>query len=67
MMATPGTVATCGATSRTSRPVETISPHEAVGGWVPSPRKLSAASVRIAVDSETVVCTKRGAETFGST
>ena len=48
MMASPGIVATCGATSRRSRPVETMRPHDGVGGWTPSPRKDSAASTRMA-------------------
>jgi signal transduction histidine kinase len=50
----PGTVATCGATSRTSRPVETISPHDAVGGCTPSPKNDRAASSRIALAMKSV-------------
>src|ERR671919_116733 len=54
MMASPGTVATCGATSSTSRPVDTIKPHEAVGGCTPRPRNDSAASSRIALAMKSV-------------
>ena len=44
-----------------------MSPHEAVGGCVPSPRKDSAASVRMAVENDTVVWTRMGAAMFGRT
>src|SRR5213594_2523457 len=57
MMASPGTVATCGATSSTSRPVETMSPHDAVGGCTPRPRNDSAASSRIALAMNSVAYT----------
>ena len=32
------------------RALLSMPPHDASGGWVPSPRKLSAASLRIAVE-----------------
>ena len=54
MIARPGTVATCGATSSTSRPVETMSPHDAVGGWTPRPRNDNAASSKIALAMKSV-------------
>src|SRR2546427_6615208 len=42
-------------------------PQEGVGGWVPSPRKDSAASVRIANEIENDDCTSSGAMQFGRT
>ena len=48
MIARPGMVVMWGAISRKSRPVATIRPQEAVGGWTPSPRNDSAASTRMA-------------------
>jgi hypothetical protein len=36
-----------------ARPVlESISPHDGVGGWVPTPRKESDASIRMALPSQ---------------
>src|SRR5579883_2522035 len=66
-MAQPGRTAIQGAISMYCRASLSMRPHDGVGGWVPRPRKLSAASVRIAVDSDTVVCTSSGAEMLGTT
>src|SRR5207253_24988 len=53
-IARPGMVATWGATRRTSRPVDTMRPHEGVGGCTPSPRNDSAASTRTAFAMKSV-------------
>src|SRR5205807_9962355 len=66
-IAAPGRTAIHGSSSMYCRAALSINPQEAVGGWVPRPRKLSAASVRMAVERDTVVCTIKGAETFGTT
>ena len=42
-------------------------PQVGVGGGVPNPRKLSAASITMALPSHTVAMTRMGANTFGST
>src|SRR5439155_222016 len=65
--AAPGKIATHGASSMYLRPVPSIVPQDGSGGWMPRPRKESVASARIAVESASVVCTIRGAMTFGST
>ncbi len=44
-----------------------IEPSEGAGGGVPSPRKLSEASVSTAQDSESVTCTMMIDVMFGST
>ena len=41
---TPGMIASSGLTVSSSVPIETIVPHEELGGWTPAPRKESAAS-----------------------
>ena len=48
-----------------ARASESIEPQDGFGGWMPMPRKLSVASVRIAPDSASVTCTVNGATTFG--
>jgi hypothetical protein len=53
LMANPGKTASPGACSMNARPVLlSIKPHDGMGGWVPSPRKLSDASMRIALPSQ---------------
>jgi len=42
-------------------------PHDGSGGWTPSPRNDSAASIMIAVDRLNVACTMIGASTLGRT
>ena len=48
-------------------PVLSIAPHDGVGGCVPSPRKLSAASVSTAVANVSVNCTITTGNRFGMT
>ena len=40
-------------------------PHEGVGGWVPTPRKDSVASMRIALPSQIDAMIRMGAVTLG--
>src|SRR6266542_1677494 len=49
-----------------SRPSATIAPHSGVGGTAPSPRKLSAAVMMIALPKSIVISTRIGATEFGS-
>jgi hypothetical protein len=42
-------------------------PHEAAGGWTPSPRSDSDASSRIAKATDSEACTTMGAVALGST
>jgi hypothetical protein len=66
LIATPGKIARYGAVSRFLRPSPlSIAPHVGVGGGVPSPRKLRAASMTMAFPSHTVAMTRIGANTFG--
>ena len=51
-MAKPGKTATQGAISIYSLPWCNIPPHDGDGGCIPSPKKLSALSARIAIDNE---------------
>jgi hypothetical protein len=46
-MTSPGRSTTCGLRLATSRPVASMLPQSAVGGWVPRPRKDSPAVARI--------------------
>src|SRR5437899_7535683 len=48
------------------RPVSSMEPHDGVGGWTPSPRNESAASVRMALAKATEACTNNGDKQFGS-
>ena len=57
MMAKPGKIARCGASSRFWRPSFSIAPHEGLGGWAESPRKESAASVSTAHERAMLACT----------
>src|SRR5207302_6073301 len=48
------------------RPVlDSIKPHDGVGGWVPTPRNESVASIRIALPSQIEAMTRIGAVTLG--
>ena len=68
LIATPGKIARYGAVSRFLRPSPlSIAPQVGVGGGVPSPKKLNAASMTMAFPSHTVAMTRIGANTFGST
>ena len=59
-------MASHGACSMNARPVLlSMSPHDGVGGCVPTPRKLSVASMRIALPSQIEAMTRIGAVTFG--
>ena len=51
-MAKPGNTAPQGAISINGLPWCSIPPHEGDGGCIPSPKKLSALSARIAIDNE---------------
>ena len=62
-----GATSSHGSVVRYVRPSATIRPSELCGGCVPRPRKLSVDSVSTAHDIARVVCTRIGAETFGST
>jgi hypothetical protein len=65
-MARPGKTASHGACSMNARPVLlSISPHEGVGGCVPTPRKLSVASMRIALPNQMDAMMRIGAVTLG--
>src|SRR5439155_18660329 len=65
-IARPGKIASHGACSRKARPVlERIKPHDGVGGWVPTPRNESVASIRIALPSQIEAMTRIGAVTLG--
>src|SRR5262245_19615845 len=66
-MASPGSTAIQGWISMYWRAALSMRPHDAVGGWVPRPRKDSAASVRMAVENDTVAWTRMGAITLGRT
>jgi hypothetical protein len=46
-IARPGKVTSHQAVVMYCRPCESISPQDDCGGWIPRPRKLKAASVRI--------------------
>ena len=49
-----------------ARPVlESIKPHDGVGGCVPTPRNESVASMRIALPSQIEAMTRIGAVTLG--
>src|SRR5207249_934821 len=68
LIATPGKIARYGAVSRFRRPSPlSIAPQVGVGGGVPRPSKLTAASMTMAFPSHTVAMTRIGANTFGST
>src|SRR5437879_2452318 len=68
LIARPGKMARYGAVSRLRRPSPlSIPPQVGVGGGVPRPRKLRAASMTMALPSQTVAMTRIGAKTFGST
>src|SRR5205814_9744984 len=61
-----GKIATHGACSMKARPVlDSIKPHDGVGGWVPTPREESVASIRIALPSQIEAMTRIGAVTLG--
>ena len=50
-----------------SRPSATMAPHSGVGGTAPSPRKLSAAVMMMALPKSIVDNTSAGASAFGRT
>ena len=65
-MARPGKRASHGACSMNAGPLLlSMRPHEGVGGWVPTPRNESVASMRIALPSQIEAMTRIGAVTFG--
>ena len=47
-------------------PLKSIAPQEASGGCVPNPRKLSAASTKIAKATAIVICTRIGPIQLGN-
>ncbi len=51
----------------TLRPSSRIKPQDGVGGRVPKPRKLNAASAMTAQAKATVVCTMRAGKQLGNT
>src|SRR5207247_1554636 len=66
LMARPGKMASHGACSMKARPVlDSIKPHDGVGGCVPTPRKLSDASMRMALPSQMEARMRMGAVTWG--
>src|SRR5207249_10630132 len=67
LVARPGKAAGHGGFSEyMGAPPESIKPQEGVGSAVPSPRKLSEASVRMALPNCAVKTIKNGAMTFGT-
>src|SRR6185436_7106122 len=60
----PGKSPYHGAWWRKDRPVFSMEPHEGVGGWVPSPRKESAASRSMATAPVTATWTTIGVRAF---
>src|SRR4029077_12800385 len=65
--AAPGPKTIQGACCRYRRPALIMLPHDASGGWMPSPRNDSEASARIAKATLSEACTTMGAVAFGST
>src|SRR5262249_21729149 len=66
LIARPGKIASHGACSMKARPVlDSIKPHDGVGGWVPTPRNDKVASIRIALPSQIEAMTRIGAVTLG--
>ena len=62
----PRIIASQGACSMNARPVlDSIRPHDGVGGWVPTPRNDRVASIRIALPSQIDPITRIGAVTLG--
>ena len=66
-MATPGAAAYHHASGRNSRDSAIVRPHSGVGGGGPSPRKPSAAAVRIVNPMPIDARTMMGEAMFGST
>ena len=67
MIAKPGPKESIGFVVRKSYPSKTIAPQAAAGGLIPIPRKLRAASARIASPIIMVICTIRGGMQLGMT
>ena len=63
----PETIPSQGAWLRKFRPLFSIVPQDGVGGRLPSPRKLNAASRSTASAMTRAVWTSSGGTTFGST
>src|SRR5207245_5395006 len=67
LIARPGNTASHGACSKNARPVVlSMRPHDGSGCWVPTPRKLSEASMRIALPNQIDAMIRMGAVTLGS-
>ena len=66
-IATPGSSTTCGLRITNCRPVASMLPQSAVGGWVPSPRKDSPAVVRILAPTSRLKATTTGESRCGTT
>src|SRR4051794_37792153 len=60
-IAKPGHVEIHHARPRTSRPSADMRPHSGVGGWAPSPRKLSPEPIKMAFPTWSVLSTRTGA------
>ena len=65
VIASPGNVVTHQAWRRKLRPSLSMAPHSDDGGWAPTPRKESAAPVRMAPATPRVATTMTGDTTFG--
>jgi len=65
IIANPGTVTNQGSMARKVIPALIIFPHVGMGGLTPNPRKLRAASIRMAVAIQRVPITIIGPEIFG--
>src|SRR5438132_877659 len=65
-MATPGVVDRKLASRKNCMPKFSIEPHDASGGWMPSPRNESAASARMAFPMPSDASTINGPTAFGS-
>ena len=67
MIARPGAKDNTGVVSRYRYPSLTIAPQAAPGGAIPTPRKLSAASAKMADPIIMVIKTMRGGKQLGAT
>src|SRR5262249_56932784 len=65
LIARPGNTASHGACSKKARPVVlSMRPHDGSGGCVPTPRKVSDASIKIALPTQRVAMMRMAAATL---
>src|ERR1051326_4961962 len=65
-IASPGKITSQGNNASSRPPSETSVPHDASGGWTPSPRKLKKASCNITAGTVSVVYTITGPSVLGT-